>query len=198
MQETQVWSLGQEDPMEKGMGIPSSVLGWRIPWTEEPGGLQSMGCQRVRQDWATFTHHPQKELTPELPSIWVQGPGWWAGRSSREPHRAESLRAVMEGRGRLLAKSSAMLSHPSEQGRQVKVWPGWPQNLGRYRSPPNPDPGWSASRDVSRLCFNCRGTWAWEKSASWSFQHNLGWDPYWGPHGEPNGIKYFSKILLLK
>ena len=99
MQETQVWSLGEEDPMEKGMAIPSSALGWRIPWTEEPGGLQSMGCQRVRQDWATFTHHPQKELTPELPSIWVQGPGRWAGRSSREPHRAESLRAVMEGRG---------------------------------------------------------------------------------------------------
>ena len=40
---------GQEDPLEKGMATHSSVLAWRIPWTEEPGGLQSMGLQRVRQ-----------------------------------------------------------------------------------------------------------------------------------------------------
>ena len=48
MQETQVQSLDQEDPLEKGMGTHSSILAWRIPWTEEPGGLQSMGSQRVR------------------------------------------------------------------------------------------------------------------------------------------------------
>ena len=50
MQETQVQSLGWEDPLEKGMAIHSSVLAQRIPWTEEPGELQSMGSQRVRQD----------------------------------------------------------------------------------------------------------------------------------------------------
>ena len=50
MQETQVGSLGQEDPLEKGMAIYSSVLAWRIPRTMEPGGLQSMGLQRVRYD----------------------------------------------------------------------------------------------------------------------------------------------------
>ena len=43
MQETQVRSLGGEDPLEKGMATHSSILAWRIPWTEEPGGLQSMG-----------------------------------------------------------------------------------------------------------------------------------------------------------
>ena len=43
-------SLYWEDPMEKGMATHSSVLAWRIPWTEEPGGLQSMGSQRVGQD----------------------------------------------------------------------------------------------------------------------------------------------------
>ena len=43
MQETAVQSLGQEDPLEKGMATHSSILSWRIPWTEEPGGLQSMG-----------------------------------------------------------------------------------------------------------------------------------------------------------
>ena len=47
---TQVRSLGQEDPLEEEMATHSSVLSWRIPWTEEPGGLQSMGSQRVRQD----------------------------------------------------------------------------------------------------------------------------------------------------
>ena len=56
MQETWVQSLDQEDPLEKGMATHSSILAWRIPWTEEPGGLQSMGLQRVRHDWATNTH----------------------------------------------------------------------------------------------------------------------------------------------
>ena len=43
LQETPVWSLGQEDPLEKEMAIHSNILAWKIPWTEEPGGLQSMG-----------------------------------------------------------------------------------------------------------------------------------------------------------
>ena len=47
IQETWVQSLGQEDPLEKGMATHSSILAWEIPWTEEPGGLQSMGSQRV-------------------------------------------------------------------------------------------------------------------------------------------------------
>ena len=50
MQETQVQSLGREDPLEKGMATHSSILAWRIPRTEEPGGPQSMGSQRVRHD----------------------------------------------------------------------------------------------------------------------------------------------------
>ena len=50
MQETWVQSLSQEDPLEKGMANYSSILAWRIPQTEEPGGLQCMGSQRVRYD----------------------------------------------------------------------------------------------------------------------------------------------------
>ena len=53
MQETHVQSLGWEDPLEKGMTPHSGTLAWRIPRTEEPGGLQSMGSQRVRHDWVT-------------------------------------------------------------------------------------------------------------------------------------------------
>ena len=57
MQETSVWVLGWEVPLEKGMATHCSILAWRIPWTQEPGGPQPMGSQRVRHDWAanTFT-----------------------------------------------------------------------------------------------------------------------------------------------
>ena len=50
MQETWVQSLGQEDPLEEGMATHPSILAWRIPWTEEPGGPQSMRLQRVGHD----------------------------------------------------------------------------------------------------------------------------------------------------
>ena len=50
LQETWVPSLGLEDPLEEGMATHSSILAWRISWTEEPGGLQSVGSQRVRHD----------------------------------------------------------------------------------------------------------------------------------------------------
>ena len=50
MQKTWVWSLGQEDPLDEEMVAHSSILAWTIPWTEEPGGLQSMESQRVKHD----------------------------------------------------------------------------------------------------------------------------------------------------
>ena len=53
MLETRVWSLDPEDPLEKEMATHSSTLAWRIPWVEEPGGLQSMGLQRVGHNWVT-------------------------------------------------------------------------------------------------------------------------------------------------
>ena len=53
MRETWIQSLGREDPLEKEMATHSSILAWRIPWMEEPGGLQSMGSQRVGHDWVT-------------------------------------------------------------------------------------------------------------------------------------------------
>ena len=51
--ETRVWSLGWEAPLEEGMATDSSILAWRIPWTEDPDRLQSVGSQRVGHDWAT-------------------------------------------------------------------------------------------------------------------------------------------------
>ena len=58
MREIWVQPLGREDPLEEEMATHSSIPAWEIPWTEEPGGLQSMGSQRVGHDWATNTNHP--------------------------------------------------------------------------------------------------------------------------------------------
>ena len=55
MSKTQVQSLDGKDPLEKGMATYSSILAWRIPWTEEPGGLQPIGLQRAGHDWTTNT-----------------------------------------------------------------------------------------------------------------------------------------------
>ena len=66
MQQTRVGSLGREDPLEKEMATHSNILTWEIPWTEEPGGLQSMGLQRVRHDLATKQQHFDRfELIPK-------------------------------------------------------------------------------------------------------------------------------------
>ena len=85
MQETLVWSLGQEDPLEEGMATHSRILAWRIPWTEEPKGLQPIGSQRVRHDWPDLAqdHHrlelwqapfTQNTLNPRHMITMSQGP----------------------------------------------------------------------------------------------------------------------------
>ena len=69
-QETQVQPLGWEDLLEKKMASHSNILSWKIPWTEEPDGLQSMGSQRVRHDWVTkhtAQHLPQRTQTKIIP-----------------------------------------------------------------------------------------------------------------------------------
>ena len=66
MQETQVQFLGEEDPLENGMATHSSTLAWRISWTEEHGGLQFMGSQRVWHDWVIFTISNSKLSTNNL------------------------------------------------------------------------------------------------------------------------------------
>ena len=63
MWEMWVWSLGQEDPLEKEMASHSNILAWRISWTEKPGGLQATGSQRVRHDWS--------DLVGMYECIWV-------------------------------------------------------------------------------------------------------------------------------
>ena len=67
IQETWVLFMGWEDPPEKEMWTQSSILAWKIPWTEEPGGLQSMGSQRVQHDWAT---EPPAQLD-YFATVWI-------------------------------------------------------------------------------------------------------------------------------
>ena len=64
VQETQVLSLGLEDPLEKEMVSHSSILAWEIPWAEETGGLQSMGSRKVRPDWVTEHTYTHPTLKP--------------------------------------------------------------------------------------------------------------------------------------
>ena len=78
MKETQVWSLGGEDPLEKEMTTHSSILAWKIPWTEETGGLQSMGSKELdTTDWLTlslsFFHNSKKIHGTQVyfPELWT-------------------------------------------------------------------------------------------------------------------------------
>ena len=77
MQEVRVKLLGPEDPLEKDMATHSSILPWRVPWTEEPCGLQSIGSQRVRHDWSDWAPMnlyyllQSKQFCPLIPSMKV-------------------------------------------------------------------------------------------------------------------------------
>ena len=71
MQEIWVRSLDQDDPLEKEMATPSSVLAWEIPWTEEPGGLQSMGSKRVEHDLVTKQHQEFIAVSPSPCTIYI-------------------------------------------------------------------------------------------------------------------------------
>ena len=91
MQETCVRSLGWEDPLEKGMAIDSSILAWKVPWTEEPGGLQSLGSKKVE--------HESSVVSPT--------PGW-GGEKQKSRHRAASWHKKVPFPGYYLSKT---LSH---------------------------------------------------------------------------------------
>ena len=78
MQEIRVQSLGWEEPLEKEMAIHSRTIAWKIPWTEEPGRLQSMGLQRVGHDWATSLYIVNSKTTPKRWKSWSSGLELWA------------------------------------------------------------------------------------------------------------------------
>ena len=137
MRETWVQPLGQEDPLEKEMATHSSILAWRIPWAEEPGGLQSTGSQRVGHNWVTslsfflsfFTHlrnfgPKHYTYTIGLIATWVLG--------FQKMARNLSAPAVTNWG---LSPEEAMASHSSILAREIP-WaeePGGLQSTGSQR-----------------------------------------------------------------
>jgi len=95
MKESWVQPLGGEDPPEKEIAAPSSVLAWRIPWTEEPGRLQSMVLQRVTHDWATKEQQHWMYYTAETGSIPELGRS--PGEGNGNPLQCSCLENSMDG-----------------------------------------------------------------------------------------------------
>ena len=85
MRETHVWSLGWEDSLKKRIATHSSILAWRIPWTEEPGRLQFMGSQRVGHDWVTNTF-----TFTVINTVWY----WW---KKRQIHQWDGIGSQKKG-----------------------------------------------------------------------------------------------------
>ena len=88
-----MWVQGGEKPLEEGMVTHSSIFTWRIPWTEEPGGLQSIGSQRVGHDWSDLESSTQYNLSPNFVSL-----------SFAEKHTWDNLQANRDIEVPLLAK----------------------------------------------------------------------------------------------
>ena len=108
MQETQVWSLGQEDPLEKEMVTHSSTLAWRIPWTEEPSRLQSMGSQRVGHNWVaslSLSWHFMGQVQKMRGPTQVEQHHWLNG------HEFEQSPEDSEGQGGLQSMGSPQVGH---------------------------------------------------------------------------------------
>ena len=120
IQETQAWSLGWEDPLEKGTATYSSILAWRNPWTEEPGRLQSMGLQRVGYDWVTFTH----TCPSRLALLWHLLLGDWADTSWQKRLNMETHMGVL----RTSSWGHTCSTHPL-----TRAWSGWPSLISRVR-----------------------------------------------------------------
>ena len=100
MKDTWIWSPGWEDPLEKGTATHSSVLAWRIPQTEEPDGLQAMGLQGVRHDWASNTflaltsHNLLLSLCNNRATMCTRT-GWIQGKWGHGPEHIEEWHCLM-------------------------------------------------------------------------------------------------------
>ena len=134
MQETQVQSLGWEDLLEKEMATRSSILAWKIPWTEKPGGLPSMGSQKVKHNWATNTVCVTQQGLKEF-----RGREWKCSASNGNEEASEGQKKT-RSKGQ---RAVCMRTHRGSQGwkegwGQRKVSERSQQNL---RTTPTP-PGW--------------------------------------------------------
>ena len=187
MQETLVQSLGQEDPLEEGMVTHSSILVWRIPWTEEPGGLQFIWLQKVRHDWSNLeftnarkTHREtwgkpclkrwhssvsqdrnrgaSRQQKPPVQSPW----GWKVSSQCRKEGR-EKEKVRGQGRGRFT--SEGFPSHSENFEFYSKQWNGNPLKDFRHER----DIIWWMYFSITPLNCGKRSGWGWGKYC---------WSPY--------------------
>ena len=139
MQEIWAWTLGWEDPLEKGLATHFSILAWMIPWAEEHGRLQSMGSQRVRHNWATKPTYLNTTLcclSGYIPMASPKGdlPWWLSGKESscqgrrqwaEEPRRLQSMESQK-------SQTTQRLKHNNP--KKIFKWsvrlPGW-----KYQNP---------------------------------------------------------------
>ena len=140
MQETRVRSLGRQDPLEEGMATHSSVLAWEIPWREKPGGLQSMGSQRVRHNLETkhYTIHLQLECWPEEGKNLVCLAKCY-GPVSRPVYPAQSRWGLSKWRTQECARQciSAHFTDGESEAR-AQLGPMWVEIQGSPQAPPPP------------------------------------------------------------
>ena len=99
-QEAQVRSLGQEDPLVKEMATHSSILAWRIPWMEEPGGLQSTGSQRVGHDWVTSLTYLLRVPNKLIQLITkAHSAPWWLNYQMQEVGELQAVAYTLTSKG---------------------------------------------------------------------------------------------------
>ena len=128
MQETRVWSLGQEDPLEKEVATHSSILAWRIPWTEEPGRLSSLELERVRQDWAT-----KQQFLFQVPGAHWASVSFVSqeGETTRRPPGTLCFSLCV-------CLTPGLFGHGAELAYSRRTFPKnvliWPDGLGRFPS----------------------------------------------------------------
>ena len=126
MQKMQVWCQGQEDPLQKGIVTHSSILARRTPWTEEPGGLQFMGSQRIRHDWET---------------------SWNAKSSGPRKHHYKQSYGIPVELFQVLKDDAMKVLHSICQ--QIWKTQQWPQDLKRSVFIPIP------KKSNAKECLNC-------------------------------------------
>ena len=191
MQETRVWSLGWEGPLEKEMAIDSSTLAWKIPWIEEHGRLQSMGLQRVRHDWATSLQNQTCAVMTEVMawSGW-QHYGWLSSQDWLEINNFRCCLELVRGvcfsrtKEKIKKKRWGIQERPIHLQRGVQRSLRVRAELQRSRVRLKQEDGTSLLVQWLRICLPGHGTWVqslvWEDSA-WcrvtkSMCHNF-WSP---------------------
>ena len=179
MQETRFRSLGQEDPLEEGMAIHSSILAWRIPWTEEPGGLQSIVSQRVGHNWSNWAcrHAPEFCYYPlHLVGAWI-----WAWE------RLGWVCTSLTSEGRTWSWWSLLLPDCTTAHSVDSVWslcPPWSQHVEAARLT---HPGMKTDCPSSPLGHGIQVFWllAWETWKLWTHLYTQSWGTYGGLQPPP-------------